>query len=82
MRDLFFMDYSKGEMFNDPNIYYDKKFTSATITAHPFKSKEMIYKIHQFFLEIDLRDIRKQAQTLNKELTAIQKITMKAKAFP
>ena len=81
MENMFFMDYSKGEMFNDPNIYYNKKFASA-ITAHPFKSKEMMYKIHQFFLEIESTDVEKQAQILNKELTAVQKITMKAKAFP
>ncbi len=75
------MDYTKGEMFNDAKVYRDKAFTSA-LTAHPFKTSNMLYRVHQFFLEIGIGNNEKQQIKLRRDLEQIQKRTKLAKAFP
>jgi hypothetical protein len=80
-RNVFFMDYSKGEMFKNSKIYRDKRFTSV-ISAHPFKSSNMMYRVHQFFLEIKIRNNNRENQSIKKELDKVKLITMKDKAFP
>ena len=81
MRNFFYMDYSKGAMFKDPKVYRDKIFNTA-LTVHPFKSSEMMYRIHQFFLELAVHDNEKKGQSIHKELQTIQKKTKRTKAFP
>ena len=81
MRKLFYMDYTKGEMFKNTKVYHDKVFTSALI-AHPFKSSDMLYRVHQFFLEIGLSKNGKEEIKLKKKLEEIQKITKMTNAFP
>ena len=81
MAKLFYMDYTKGAMFKNARIYNDKIFTSV-ISAHPFKSSDMMYRIHQFFLEITIRNYNKQIKETKKELQKIQNITNRKKAFP
>lgn len=75
------MDFSKGAMFKDGRIYNNKVFTSA-ITAHPFKSTDMMYRVHQFFLEIGIRNYNEKIKNMKKELLKVQKITKREKAFP
>lgn len=75
------MDYSKGVMFKDPAVYRDKTFASL-ITVHPFKSSDMMYRIHQFFLEIKLVKLEKDKRKVLKELEHIRKITQRVRAFP
>lgn len=80
-RKLFYMDYTKGEMFKSAKVYHDQTFTSA-LTAHPFKTSDLLYGVHQFFLEISMKNNDKKGLQIKKELEAIQKKTKKAKAFP
>ena len=68
-------------MFNDPGVYRDKVFTSA-LTAHPFKSSEMMYRVHQFFLEVEVKNNEREGFRLKKELERIHKKTKRTKAFP
>ena len=75
------MDYSKGEMFQTDKVYQDKVFSSV-LTAHPFKSSDLLYGVHQFFLEVSIAENEKKGTRLKKELEHIKKKTKKAKAFP
>lgn len=81
MRKLFFMDYTKGEMFKNDKVYRDKNFISA-LTAHPFKNSELLYQVHQFFIEMAIKKNHESNIQLNKELETIQKRTKRTKAFP
>lgn len=75
------MDYTKGAVFQNPAIYRDKIFASL-ITIHPFKSTDMMYRIHQFFLEIELKRLDKEKGKISKELESVQRITQRKRAFP
>ena len=81
MRRLFYMDYTKGDMFKTDRVYHDKAFVSA-LTAHPFKSSDLLYRVHQFYLEIAMDNVEKKRLQLKKELEVVKKKTRKAKAFP
>ena len=75
------MDYSKGDMFKSDKVYADKVFTTA-LTAHPFKTTDLLYRVHQFFLEISINNNEKIGFQFKKELEIVKKKTKRAKAFP
>ena len=81
MRKLFYTDYTKGAIFNSSSIYNDKKFTGS-ISSHPFKNPDMVFLLHQFFLELRVAKVEKELDHVKKELLRVQKITQKEKAFP
>ena len=60
----FYNDYSEGDIFYraryDENIKY-------LITAYPFKRPELMYRIHQYFLEVDIKDHKKKKMSLIEE---------------
>ena len=80
MSQLFYMDYSKGENFRNANVYNNKKLPNV-LTVHAFKEPEMMYRIHQFFMELEV--IASQARTaqLKSELADVAKVTGRLKAF-
>ena len=75
------MDYSKGRMFESDKVYADRAFTTA-LTAHPFKTTDLLYRVHQFFLEISIKNNEKIGFQLKKELETVKKKTKRAKPFP
>ncbi len=75
------MDYTNGDMFKTDRVYRDKAFVSA-LTAHPFKSSDLLYRVHQFYLEISMDNVEKKRLQLKKELEHVKKKTRKVKAFP
>lgn len=75
------MDYTKGAVFKNPAIYRDKAFASL-LTIHPFKSTDMMYRIHQFFLEMELKKLDKEKKKISKGLENVQRVTGRQKAFP
>ena len=74
------MDYSKGEIFKSEAVYKDKKLPNA-LTVHAFKKPAEMYKIHQYFLEVDLNKSKLEVQQYEKELAKVQKITKKRRAY-
>ena len=80
MNQLFYMDYSKGEIFRNADVYNNKKLPNV-LTVHSFKEPDMMYRIHQFFLELEI--IASQARTtqLKSELAGVAKVTGRLKAF-
>lgn len=81
MRKLFYTDYTKGSFLNTSSIYKDKKFTGS-ISSHPFKKPEVMFRVHQFFLELRVAKLEKELDHLKKQLVQVQKVTLKEKAFP
>lgn len=81
MRKLFYTDYTKGLMFKDQTIYKDKTVVSA-LTMHPFKTPDMMHRIHQFFIEIKLKNLDQEKRKYIKELEHIRTITHRTHAFP
>ena len=80
-RKLFYTDYTKGAIFNSSSVYNDKKFTGS-ISSHPFKKPDVMFRLHQFFLELRVAKAEKELGDLKKQLARVQKITHKEKAFP
>ena len=80
MRKLFFTDYSKGKMFKNESVYNNKAFTSV-ISAHPFKSPDMMYRVHQMFLEMGIVNYERAIYKVNKELEEVRYITKRKTAF-
>ena len=74
------MDYSKGELFKSGAVYKDKKLPNA-LTVHAFKKPLEMYKIHQFFIEVDLNKTLAETTRLTKELTTVRKVTKKQRAY-
>ena len=81
MRKLFYTDYTKGAFLNTTSIYKDKKFTGS-ISSHPFKNPDMMFRVHQFFLELKMAKAEKELDRMKKELIRVQKFTQREKAFP
>ena len=74
------MDYSKGEIFKSEAVYKDKKLPNA-LTVHAFKKPAEMYKIHQYFMEVDLNKTKLETQKYEKELIKLRKITKKQRAY-
>ena len=75
------MDYSNGEVYKSPRIYRNKGFKSL-LTSHPYKSTEMMYRVHQFFLELEVKNSETKSGVLKAELERIQTKTKRKRAFP
>lgn len=80
MSRLFYMDYTKGEIFKSEAAYKDKKLPNA-LTVHAFKQPAEMHKIHQYFLEVDINKTKLETQKYEKELGMVQKVTKKRRAY-
>lgn len=45
------------------------------ITAHPFKTPLLMYYVHQFYLEIDIKEHKKEKIRLLQRYKAVRNIT-------
>ena len=77
---LFYMDYSKGEVFESPSVYQHKDLLQA-LTVHSFKKMEDMQLVHQFYVEMEMTERSKKNMEINSELSKWQKITGRDKAF-
>lgn len=75
------MDYTKGEMFKDGDKVYRNKNFISSLTSHPFKNSDLLYQVHQFFIEMAIKENHESSLKLEKELSTIQKRTKRTKAF-
>ena len=74
------MDYSKGEIFKSEAVYKDRKLPNA-LTVHAFKKPAEMYKIHQYFIEVDINKTKLETQKYEKELAKVKKLTKKQRAY-
>ena len=81
MHTFFHVDYTNGEVYKSPRIYRNKAFKSL-LTSHPYKSTEMMYRVHQFFLELEVKKSESNSDVLKAELERIQTKTKRKRAFP
>ncbi len=81
MSKLFYQDYSLGDIFKSPAVYEDKNLANA-LTIHAFKDPAMMHRVHQFFLELDVRNSELETLRYKSELEKEIKVTGKPKAFP
>ena len=81
MAKLFYVDYSKGEIFKFAAVYEDSRLANA-LTAHAFKDPAMMHRIHQFYLEMEVKTNDLQTIKHRNELVNEMRITGRAKAFP
>lgn len=77
---LFYMDYSKGEVFKSPDVYHHRELQHA-LTVHSFKKPQNMQLIHQFYMELELVEMSKKTAKLNSELSKWRGITGKEKAY-
>lgn len=80
MSNLFYNDYSEGAMFKTKKIYRDKT-VAAALTMHPFKTRDMMYRIHQFFMEINLKKLDQEKRKVAEELERVRSITNRKRPF-
>ena len=59
MRKIFFTDYTKGKFLRTVDIYHNRQFLSA-ITSHAFKDPEVMFRVHQFYLEVAVKKAEKE----------------------
>ena len=74
------MDYSKGEVFKSPSVYQHKDLLQA-LTVHSFKKMEDMQLVHQFYVEIEMTERSNKDRDISSELSKLQKITGRDKAF-
>ena len=75
------MDFTKGAVFNSSKVYQHKDLPSV-LTVHSFKQPEEMFRIHQFYLELQLEAANKKLSSVKEELTKWQGITKREKAYP
>ena len=80
MAKLFYMDYSKGEIFKNSNVYNHKDLPNV-MSVHSFKQPSEMYRIHQFYLEQKIKDTQLILEETNKELKKWQAVTKHEKAY-
>ena len=69
-----------GEIFNSTDIYKNKKLQNI-LTLHPLKSPRLMYRVHQFFLELALSGAESKAEHIHLDLEQLSSLTDKAHAF-
>lgn len=69
-----------GEIFNSTDVYKDKKLHDI-LTLHPLKSPGLMYRVHQFFLELALSDAESKAEQIHWNLERVSSMTGRAHAF-
>lgn len=80
MGQLFLNDYSKGEIFKTSDVYKSKRLPNA-LTVHSFKEPQMMFRIHQYYLELAVNNSQLRTQMLQNELSNVAKITGRNRAF-
>jgi hypothetical protein len=80
LKEKFYQDYSMGEIFNSTDIYKNKKLQNI-LTLHPLKSPRLMYRVHQFFLELALSGAESKAEHIHLDLEQLSSLTDKAHAF-
>ena len=80
MSQLFYMDYSHGKIFKSSDVYNDKKLPNV-LTVHSFKEPDMMFRIHQFFLELEVNSSEARTAQLKRDLASVAKLTGRVKAF-
>lgn len=81
MAKLFFMDFTKGAVFNSSKVYQHRDLPNV-LTVHSFKQPEEMYRIHQYYLELKVEDTKKKLASVNKEMVKWQGVTKREKAYP
>lgn len=80
MAKLFFMDFTKGAVFNSSKVYQHRDLPNV-LTVHSFKQPEEMYRIHQFYLELKLEATNKKLAAVKKDISKWQGITKREKAY-
>ena len=80
LKDKFYQDYSMGEIFNSSDVYHNQKLQNI-LTLHPLKSPRLMYRVHQFFLELALSRAESKAEHVHWDLEKISALTGKGHAF-
>ena len=80
MSQLFYMDYSHGKIFQSSDVYNDKRLPNV-LTVHSFKEPDMMFRIHQFFLELEVNSSEARTAQLKSDLASVAKLTGRVKAF-
>lgn len=60
---------------------YGNRELQAALTLHPFKTPEMMYRVHQFYLELQEEEAVKEGRKRKAELRKLQTITGRNRAF-
>lgn len=73
MTQYFYNDYHEGEIFG--RIRYDNTLKHV-VTAYPFKTQELMYHIHQIYLEVDIKELKKEKTLLLQKYRALLNDTL------
>ena len=60
---------------------YSNRELQAALTVHPFKTPEQMYRVHQFYLELQEAEAVKEGGKRRMELRKWQTITGRNRAF-
>ena len=74
------MDYSNGEIFKSEAVYKDKKLPNV-LTVHSFKDPDMMFRIHQYFLEVAVNSSEAKTAQVKRELAKVARVTGRKRAF-
>ena len=80
LKDRFYQDYSMGEVFNQTNVHKNRKLQNV-LTLHPLKAPRLMYRVHQFFLELELSGAESRAEHIRWELEQVKNLTGRGHAF-
>ena len=66
-------DYSNGEIFKSSDTLGKRQLLKA-LTVHPIKEPQLMYRVHQFYIELAISNLKSRTNKLASELERISSL--------